>query len=380
MKDTVKDISFFKANREIENFLVNRVNESSISDVSKEELLEEFNEAFAQYSSSLYTIPTTTGTSALHLAVCAIDLKRGDKVFCSVNSSPEIPEIVRHFDAEPIFIDIVPGSFQMNMDKIEELLKKNSSKKIKGIVVSHIGGEVADVGRLKEIVGNRNIKIIEDATQILGLEADETETVSDIKIYNLEDYGVDNLANLGVFTTDNEELYERATLLSNHGLVFEDEELDLKYIYDVKDIGCQYMAGKLGLLYGISKLQIIQSGVERRREIAEAYTDFLQNTPHITVDDFKEAHSYYYFMIRIDKNRDHFARELKKRGIETGLHYIPLHLQSYYKNKYALRVNDYPNALRTFQQVLSIPINDTLSDDDVEYIAKEIRKVAENRV
>ena len=93
-----------------------------------------------------------------------------------------------------------------------------------------------------------------------------------------------------------------------------------------------------------------------------------------------EEFSYNLYMIKIDKNRDSFALDLKKEGIQSGLHYIPLHLLSYYKTKYELRVNDYPNALRYYQQILSLPIYPSMSDEEVEYVCKAIKKVAKTKV
>jgi dTDP-4-amino-4,6-dideoxygalactose transaminase len=375
----MREIRYFEVDKNIEGNFMDRLNSTSVGESDKDEILDEFKSEFSNYCSSLYTVPTTTGTSALHLAICAIDLKRGDKVLCSVNSSPEVPEVVRHFDAEPIFIDIDKDSYQLDIKKLKRLLDENSSKKIKGIIVSNIAGEIADLSSIQELIDDRNIKIIEDATQSLGLQS-AVESIADIRLYNFEDYGVDETANLGVFATDDSELYERAKLLSNHGIVYDEEEVDLNYIYNITDIGCQYEAKKLELLYGIYKLKSLQSSVSRRQEIAKKYVRELQGVLHITVENFKEKHSYYYFIIRIDKNRDSFARDLKKSGIETGLHYIPLHLLTYYKNKYELRVNDYPEALRTYQQVLSIPIHSSLSDSDVDAVIDNIKSLANSRV
>jgi dTDP-4-amino-4,6-dideoxygalactose transaminase len=86
------------------------------------------------------------------------------------------------------------------------------------------------------------------------------------------------------------------------------------------------------------------------------------------------------YIIKIDKNRDSFAVALREEGIGTGLHYIPLHLLSYYKAKYSLRVNDFPVALRSFQQVLSLPIYAQMSDDEVKSVIKSVKKIAKTRV
>jgi dTDP-4-amino-4,6-dideoxygalactose transaminase len=375
----LKNINFLQTNKKIEQDIFNIIGKySGFSEMDLDDLTKEFNSKFSEFTSSKFIIPTTTGTSALHLAVCAIDLKRGDKVICSVNSSPEIPEVVRHFDAEPIFIDIKKGSYQMDSRKIEELLINNSSKKIKAIIISHTAGEITDLEKIKKISQNRNIKIIEEATQILGFH-NQSKNIADIQFFNLVDSSKTAISNLGIFATNNEDLFDRAQLLSNHGIVV-DKKHELEYIYDVIDIGCQYRAGKLELLFGLSKLKTLLQSVQNRIKIAKFYSTNLKDIPHIYISDFSKRHSYFYFIIKVDKNRDHFAQELLKRGIKTGLHYIPLHLLDYYKNKYSLRINDFPNALKNFQQILSIPIHDSLTKDDILYVVQEIGKIAENRI
>ncbi len=94
----------------------------------------------------------------------------------------------------------------------------------------------------------------------------------------------------------------------------------------------------------------------------------------------KSDHIYTEYIIKIDKNRDGFAKELSKNGIFTSLHFIPLHLLSYYKQKYNLRVNDFPNALTNYQQILSLPIYAGLSNKDVYYICEQIKEIAKTRV
>jgi dTDP-4-amino-4,6-dideoxygalactose transaminase len=120
--------------------------------------------------------------------------------------------------------------------------------------------------------------------------------------------------------------------------------------------------------------------IERQREIAEIYNERLADAPHIQTPIANDEHPFSLYIIKIDKNRDSFARELAARGIECGLHYIPLHLLSYYKTKYSLRVNDFPVALRNYQQVLSIPNYAALSDDQVDEICDAILDVASTRV
>jgi perosamine synthetase len=352
----------------------------ALEEIDKEslefDLESDLESGFSKFATSQYFLPTMNFTSALHLSMCAINLKRGDKVLCSVNSSPAIPEVVRHFDAEPIFIDIEKDSFHLDFERLRDEIKGNLSKKLKAIVVSHIAGEMANLKKIKEIVEERELYIVEDGTNSLGLDRKEADSISDVRIYSFDD----EISTLGVFATDNEEMYERAKLLINHGIVYDEDTHIENYIYDVIDTGCQYTAPKLNLLYALQKLQTISSDLKKRVDIARVYADALHGVPHISYDKFSKNHAYTNFIIKVDKNRDGFAKELYDLGVETKLHYIPLHLLSYYKNKYELKINSFPNALRNYQQILSIPINPTLVQEDLEYIVAKIIEIAEDRV
>jgi dTDP-4-amino-4,6-dideoxygalactose transaminase len=172
---------------------------------------------------------------------------------------------------------------------------------------------------------------------------------------------------------------ERAKLLSNHAFVKDEDALE--YIYDVVDIGNDYSMSELNAAYIRALVKDQESHIKRHREIAEMYSKELDGVDHITTPNMEnEENIFSLYIIKIDKNRDSFALELRDAGIGTGLHYMPLHLLSYYKAKYSLRVNDYPVALRAYQQVLSLPIYANMSNDDVKTVISKMKKIAKTRV
>ena len=120
--------------------------------------------------------------------------------------------------------------------------------------------------------------------------------------------------------------------------------------------------------------------IKRRKEIAKLYEKRLAGVKHITVLPHKDEHIFTQFIIKVSRNRDAFARALKERGVSTGLNYIPLHLLSYYKTKYSIKITAFPNALNNYQQILSLPIYASLSDKDVLHICEQIKEIAKNRV
>jgi len=337
---------------------------------------------FTSYTGAKYALATSHGTSALHLAMLALELKRGDKVVCSVNCFPNLPEVVRHFDAEPVFIDIEEESYNINLDLLEAYLQDNKSKKLKAVIVSHVAGRSVDLNRLYSIGKIYDVKIVEDASEALGIEYDGVKigaTGADITCFDFSPHLKKNICSGGMFVSDDEKLYERAKLLANHGITKNKDALE--YIYDVVDIGNDYSMGELEAAYFVKQLKKQDDNIKRDQEIAKMYNDGLAGVEHVTLPKHNgDTQPYSLYIVKIDKNRDSFAMELKKEGVDTALHYIPLHLLSYYKTKYSLRVNDFPVALRTFQQVLSLPLYPSMSDKEVEYVIQKIKTVAKTRV
>jgi len=362
-----------------------REEHSFVGDVLDGENLNQVNELeeeFSSYIGAKYSVATSHGTSALHLAMLALELKRGDKVVCSVNSHPNVPEVVRHFDAEPIFIDIDENFYNINLDKLEVYLKENQSKKLKAVIVTHIAGISVDLNRLYEMAKLYNVKIVEDACDALGATYNGVKigsTGADITCFNFSSHMRDNVCNGGMLVTNNEDIMKRARLLNNHALVHGDGELE--YIYDIVDIGNDYSLSQLDAAYIRALVKKQDKSIARTQEIAKKYIKELSSTGHIAMPSINSKEDpFTLFIIKVDKNRDSFALELKNEGVHTGLHYIPLHLISYYKTKYGLKVNEFGVALRSYQQVLSLPIYASMSDKEVEFVIDTVKKVAKTRV
>ncbi len=377
----MKEIPFYKPFiDQREKTLINEV-----LDLEKANKVETLEKEFIKYTNCGDAISTVNGTAAMHLAMCALDLKRGDKIICSVNAFPSVAEVVRHFDAEPIFVDIDKDDFNIDIDQLESVLKNNKAKKLKGAFISHIAGQPAELSKIYALAKQYDIKIIEDATAALGATYKGQKIGSleaDITVFRFNPQSNNSVSSAGIMTTKDPELSERARLLRNHALVGEgwDKFGNLGYVYDVVDIGLKYDLNELNAAFAIGQLEKNESFIERRLEIADIYNRELASCPHVSTPIKKRDHTYAQYIIKIDKNRDNFAKELKERGIYTGLHYIPLHLLSYYKHKYNLRVNDFPKALSNYQQILSLPIYSSLSDKDVLHICDQIKEIAKNRV
>ncbi len=346
--------------------------------------IEELEDLICEYIGCKYAVATSSWSGAMHLSMFALELKRGDKILCSVNAHPAVPEAVRHFDAEPIFVDIEADSFNMDPKKLREALEKHYHKKLKAVIVTHVGGQSADLDAIYEVADEYGIKVIDDASMALGTEYKGKKigtTGSIITTFAFNAKMKSSIANAGIIATDDEAIYERAKLIRHHAIESKewDKHGNIGYVYDVVDIGIGYESSELDSAFCIAQLQKADEQIQRRTEIAAIYDKELANVPHISLPVKVREHTYSLYIIKVDKNRDDFARALKDKGIYTGLHFVPLHLLTYYKQKYSLRVNDFPVALTNYQQILSLPCYTGMSDEEVLYICEQIKEISANR-
>ncbi len=378
-----RNIPFFKPTiDEEEKEQVLNVLNNEMGTISK---VEELEKEVSEFIGVKYTIATNNATSALHLALSSMELKRADKVLMSVNSFPNLPETVRHFDAEPVFIDIESNGFNIDLDKLEKYLEENNSKKLRALMITFVAGEVPDLDRVYEISRKYDIMIIEDATSALGAMYNDKMVGSLDAHMTIFSTNYSNskvaISRGGFIVTNDEELANRAKLLRTHAINTSfDAYGNLDYIYDVVDIGYKYDMTELEAAFNLGQFYKTNSFCERRQEIAAIYNEELADVKHIIRPAYDEEHIFSQYIIKVTKNRDGFARALKEQGVSTGLHYIPLHLLTYYKKKYKLKITAFGNALTNYGQVLSLPIYPSMSDEDVKYVCSMIKKVSDSWV
>ena len=376
----MREIPFYKPTiTERESELI----EEALHSENATDTVAKFEEKLKEYFGAKFVVTTNNIAAAHHLALSAMDTKRGDKVICSVNAFPSVAQAVRHFDAEPIFVDIDEEDFNISPEALEKVLKEQNHKKLKCAFISHIAGQSARLDEIKAICEKYGIVVLDDANRGIGLTYNGKEVGSDsfLSCFQTNSRVQNPISTVGFFTTNDEEVYKKAKLLRNYALVNGIDKFgSLSYIYDVVDIGLKYDINSINAAFSIAQLEKTDELIKRRKKIAEIYDKELKECHNITTPVKKREHIYTQYIIKINKNRDSFARELLERGIHTSLHYIPIHLLSYYKNKYSLKVNDFPNALKAYQQVLSLPIYHSLSDEEVQYICNTVKEISKSRV
>ncbi|CUV65350.1 DegT/DnrJ/EryC1/StrS aminotransferase [Sulfurovum sp. enrichment culture clone C5] len=375
--DSANFISFYKPYISNSNI--------DLSDCLNTSKAKELEAKFSNMFNIKHSLSTMSGTSALHLAMCAIDLKRGDKVICSVNAYVDVPEVVRHFDAEPIFVDCDAQSYMIDLKKLESILKTHQNKKLRAIILNHMGVDGFDLEKLYSLAREYDVKVIEDATDAMGSKYNEKflgSLSSDITIFSFAPHVYKDFVSGGMFTTNDQELFERAKLLRNHGIIkqCDESECEVNYLYDTIDIGWRYAMNDIVASVCLDRIETLETQKIRRHEIASKYTKSLSNVKHVKIITNVEHDNIMYFFVEIDKNRDHFARELKHNGVEVGLHYMPLHLTDYYRKKYSLRVFDFPVALGIYQKTLCLPLYASMKDDEVSRVIEAVEKIANSYI
>ncbi len=369
----IEKIPFYKpTNINIDNTTLNTINTSHVVTLEKE---------CSRIFDTQFTVATSSGANAMHLALCALDIKRGDKILCGVNSFVSTPQAVRHFDAEPIFVDCDNETYIMDLDKLEIALKANDVKKLRAIIINSMGGLVPNMEQVTMLAKEYNVKVILDATDAMGsiyLKKQLGAVGADMVIFSFAPNIHKDLLSGGILVLNNEYIYNRAIMLRSNGITnqLENSNSQANYAYDVIDIGYDYSINELSALACLNRLASLSEDIKRKREIADLYTKGLNGVTHINIKTDDNQANVVQFFIEIDKNRDHFARELIKENVEIALHYVPLHLSEYYRNKYSLKVFDFPVALGVYQQTMSLPIYPSMSNKDVSVVIEAVKKVA----
>ncbi|MCK4827820.1 DegT/DnrJ/EryC1/StrS family aminotransferase [bacterium] len=330
--------------------------------------LKTFEQNYANYIGTKQCIGVGNGTDALFLTLKALGIGKGHEVITVSNSFIATPEAITMTGAKVVFVDCDIHTYNIDVQKIESAITSNT----KAILPVHLYGQPADMDPIIEIAQRYNLHVVEDAAQAHGAEykskkAGTTAPFACFSFFpgkNLGAYG-----DAGAIVTSNEEFAEKARMLANHGR-------KEKYNHEFEGINSR-LDGLQAAILDV-KLKHLEKWIERRRAIAKIYDEELKNiviTPDVLPD---VRHVYHLYVIRV-KNRNRIKEFLAEREIHTGIHYpIPLpFLKAYGYIEH--KPEDFPTTYLLKDEILSLPIHGSMSDDQVEYVIKQL-KIAVNRL
>ena len=321
----------------------------------------------ANYCGTRYAIGVASGTDALLLSLRALDIKPQDEVITTPFTFFATTEVVSMIGARPVLVDIEPDTFNIDPDKIEKAITKNT----KAIIPVHLFGQICDMDEILKF-REKGIFIVEDACQSIGAEyknkkagsLGDTGCFSFFPTKNLGAYG-----DGGMITTNDEKLNKRLRILRAHGSINKYYHEELGYNSRLDEIQSAILR---------IKLRYLDRWIARRQEIAGLYNRLLLDIPNIKTPSIKNnrTHTFHQYVIRAER-RDELQKYLSKKGIGIAIYYpIPLHLQKAYKDL-GYKQGDFPEAEKACKEVLALPMWPELKDEEVEEVARAIKSFYE---
>jgi len=342
----------------------------------------EFENKFKAYIGSNEAVSMNSATAALHLALKAIGLKRGDEVIVPTNTFVATAEVVTYFDAIPVLCDIEASTHNIDVSKIEALI----TNKTKAIIPVHFAGQPCDMDELNQLVAqqlktrNQKLHIIEDAAHAIPSE------YKGIKVGNLKGtditcfsfYATKTLSTGegGMATTNNAHYAKSMKINRLHGIskdAWDRYTTKGAWRYDIVDNGNKYNTTDINASLGLVQLKKQKMLRDKRAHIANMYNEAFRHQEKIVLPHIKNDRetSWHLYVIKID-NRDEIIEKLKEKNIGTSVHFIPIHKHTYYKNRYGYKEEDYPIANVVFEKSLSLPIYPDMTNKEIQYVIDTI--------
>ena len=327
-----------------------------------------FEKAFAEFVRAKYAVAVNSGTAALHSALLAIEISRGDEVILPSFTFVATAEMVVLAGAKPVFVDINPNTYTIDPEEVEKAI----TEKTRAIIPVDLYGLSADMKAIKEIAEKHDLKIIEDAAQAHGAlyKGEPPGKYADITCWSF--YASKNMTTGegGMLTTNNEDYAEKLCYIRSHGE---------KVKYHSHMLGHNYRMPEIEAAIGYIQLKKLPNFIEKRRKNAEILTEKLKENNKIQLPSEPEGykHSWYLYTIRLKNananQRNNLVEKLKKHGIGTGVYYhTPIHLMPYYRQfgEYKL-----PKTETASEQVLSLPVHPGVSEEQANFIAETVLKL-----
>ena len=364
-----------------------------------------FEAEFARYVGARHAVAVNSCTAALHLALEAVGVRRGDLVVVPALTFAATAEVVRYFDAIPVMVDSQPDTLCIDVDaaaRTLDLVRQGEPVAglrppygpVRAIIPVHYGGQMADVAGVRKLANTHGIAVIEDAAHTLpaftraraAAPWQSVGTTADITCFSFYANKCITTGEGGMAVTDREDWAERMSIMSLHGL---SKDAWVRYSeggsprYEIIAPGFKYNMTDLAAALGTAQLARADALWKERTRLAARYRDALsdQTCLELPLELSNRRHSWHLFAVRLHLDRvridrDGFAKALSERGVATSLHWIPLHLHRYYRQTFGTGPGLFPVAEAEADRLITLPLFAGMTDAEQDHVVSSIREIA----
>jgi len=351
--------------------------------VSKGPKTAEFEKRFAEYVGVKHAIATNSCTAALHTALAAKGIGAGDEVITTPLTFAASANVIIHTGARPVFADIDPYTYVIDVNKIEERI----SERTKAIIPVHYSGQACEMDRILEIARKHRLFVLEDAAHAVytTYKGKMIGSIGDATAFSF--YATKNLSTGegGMLTTNDDELADKARIISLHGMSRDAWKRYGKggsWYYEVLYPGFKYNMTDIQAALGLHQLEKLKSMQNTREEYAEMYNSAFKDMEEIITPKVVPGnrHAWHLYVVRINGrllgiDRNRFIEELAEMNIGASVHFIPVHLHPYYRMTYGYRRGDYPVAENVYEGILSLPLYPKMKKEDMEVVIDAVKHI-----
>jgi len=343
----------------------------------------QFEERFMSSVGAKGALALNSCTAGLHVALMVLDVKPGDQVITTPMTFCSSVNVIEHVGARPVLVDVQPDTLCISPDCIEEAISTHT----KCILPVHYSGHPCDMDPIMDLAREHGLCVVEDAAHSLPARyrGRTVGTIGDLTAFSF--YATKNLTTAeGGMLTGDQELIDRARIISLHGMsrdAWRRYDKGGSWYYEVLLPGFKYNMTDIQASIGLRQLSKLPRFQERRRKVARLYNEAFSDYPFFDIPTERSdvEHAWHLYILRLNLEtlrigRDQFIEELKKRNIGTSVHFIPVHVHPYYRDKYGFRPDDFPVAYSNYLRMISLPLHPGLSEADVSDVISAVVDVA----
>ncbi|MBT1075269.1 UDP-4-amino-4,6-dideoxy-N-acetyl-beta-L-altrosamine transaminase [Geobacter grbiciae] len=355
--------------------------------------VERFEQTVAGYCGTAHGVAVNSATSALHMACLAAGLGPGDILWTSPNTFVASANCGLYCGATVDFVDIDPRTYNMSVERLEEKLERaaREGKLPKVVIPVHFAGQSCDMEAIGRLAGRYGFTVIEDASHAIGGRY-KSEPVGNCRhsamtVFSFHPVKIITTGEGGMVLTNSAELHERLVRLRSHGITRDSAlmagESHGPWYYEQIELGFNYRMTDIQAALGVSQMTRLDEFVERRHHLAKRYDEALRDVPFVLPFQHPDSYSaFHLYVIRLQagepgsrhKGRKAVFEALRQRGILVNVHYIPVHIQPYYRTN-GFDAGDFPQAEQYYREAITLPLYAGLAEIDQDRVITALQEL-----